>query len=219
MRIRRYIKFSIAMLCLALIAIAALISGSFYTWSVLTDEALVAELRFTALGPQRFEATLITDGGCTQRSFELYGDQWRIDAEFLKWHNWALLLGLDAHYRLTRIEGRYANVEDQNTRPKFAWALDDDPALDLVGLMSESGRWSFLVDSTYGSSTYRIIDTTSVHRVYRTQTGLIARSTPIPAQPVEEALTVEIRSACGGRPGVWQRFTVWLDRSLGRTFS
>jgi hypothetical protein len=218
MRVRRYIKVSVAFACFLMLALVALFSGSLYTYSVLTDEALVAELRFTERGRQRFEATLITDDGCTLRTFELYGDQWRLDAQFLKWHNWALLLGLDAHYRLTRIEGRYSSIEDQNTRPNRAWALDDEPALDLAGLVSGTARWNFLVDSTYGSSTFLPIETGAVHRVYRTQTGLIARTAALPEYRREDSVTVEIRSACGGRPGAWERFTVWLDRSFGRVF-
>jgi hypothetical protein len=220
MRVRRYVKVSVVLALLVLLGFAALISGSLYTYSVLTDEALIAELRFTELGPQHFEATLITDEGCRQRDFELFGDQWRLDAEFLKWHNWALLLGFEARYRLTRIEGRYSRIEDQNTQRNFAWALDDEPALDLVGLVADSLRFDFLVDSTYGSSTFRPIDTRSVHRVYRTQTGLIARSTPLPEErPGGESLTVEIRNACGRGPGLWRRFALWVDRGLGRLLS
>ena len=217
MRIGRYFKVSFTLAFVALFAVVALFSGSLYTYAVLTDEALVAELRFAQLGPQRFEASLITDAGCTLRSFEIYGDQWRLDAQFLKWKNWALLLGLDAHYRLTRIEGRYASVEEQNTRPNLAWALDDEPAFDLVGILSETSRWNFLVDATYGSSTFLPIDTQMLYSVYRTQTGLIARSAELPPQRESaEALTVEIRNACGRRPGVWERFAVWLDHGVGR---
>ena len=216
MRIRRYLKVSLAFVVVSAFALFALFSGALYTWSVLTDEALVAELRFAELGPQRFEALVITDDGCRQRTVEIFGDQWRLDARFLKWKNWALLLGLDAHYRLTRIEGRYASVEEQNTRRNLAWSLEDDQGLDIVELAADMGRWNFLVDSTYGSSTFLDIDPEATYSVYRTQTGLIARSAPLPPQPrAGEALRVEVSNACGGDPGVWQRFTQWLDGGAG----
>jgi hypothetical protein len=217
MRIRRYIKVSIALLAAIMFALFALFSGSLYTWSVLTDEALVAELRFAQLGPQHFEAFIDTEDGCTHRSVEIFGDQWRIDARFLKWRNWALLLGLDAHYRLTRIEGRYARIEEQNTRRNLAWALDDEPRLDVVDLASDLGRLNVFVDSTYGSSTFQTIDPEFVYRVYRTQTGLIARQQRLPEdRAAREGLLVEVQSGCGAEPGGWQRFTRWLDRGIGR---
>ncbi|HMB72654.1 MAG TPA: hypothetical protein VKQ06_03715 [Gammaproteobacteria bacterium] len=216
MRIRRYFKISAALLLAAGFALVALFSGSLYTWSVLTDEALVAELQFEALGPQHYEALVVTDSGCRQRTVELFGDQWRLDARFLKWKNWAMLLGLDANYRLTRIEGRYASVEEQNTRRNLAWSLEDGSALDIVELAADMGDSNFLVDSTYGSSTFQDIDPESIYRVYRTQTGLIARTAERPPQSRPgAALVVEVRNACGAEPSSWQRFTRWLDTRLG----
>jgi hypothetical protein len=217
MRIRRYIKFSAAFLAIGLFAVVTLFSGAFYTYAVLTEEALVAELRFTALGPQRYEAQLVTDGGCTHRKFDLYGDQWRLDARFLKWHAWATLLGFDAYYRLSRIEGRYADVAEQNSRDTVAYALADEPALDIVDIAAGMGRWNVLVDTTYGSSTFQDVDTVSVHRVYRTQTGLIARKEALPPlRRPSEIIQVEVLNDCGQEPGYWQRFTTSASRGLGR---
>ncbi len=216
MRVRRLVKLSTAVLAVCLFGMLTLFSGAFYTYSVLTDEALVAELTFTALGPQRYEAQLTTDDGCTQRTFELYGDQWRIDARFLKWHSWANLLGFDAYYRLSRIEGRYAVVEQQNTLPNVAYSLADEPAWDFVDIAIGMGRWNVFVDSVYGSSTFLEVDTDSLHRVYRTQTGLIARTQPLPPpRGPSGALEVEVLHACGREPGIWQRFSTWADRRVG----
>lgn len=217
MRVRRVAKLGAALVVIGLLAIFTLFSGALYTYSVLTDEALVAELRFTALGPQRFEAQLTTDDGCTHRAFELFGDQWRLDARFLKWHGWANLLGFDAYYRLSRIEGRYSDVSQQNAQLNVAYPLADEPALDIVDLAAGMGRWNVFVDSTYGSSTFQNVDTASIHRVYRTQTGLIARreALPPPRRP-SESIQVEVLNACGREPGLWQRFTTWADRGVGR---
>jgi hypothetical protein len=216
MRIRRFVKLGAVLAVLSFLMVLTLFSGALYTYSVLTDEALVAELTFTPLGPQRYQAQLTTDEGCTQQQFELYGDQWRIDARFLKWHAWASLLGFDAYYRLSRFEGRYADVGQQNTRPNVAYALNPEPALDLVDLAAGMGRFNVFVDSTYGSSTFQDVDPALIHRVYRTQTGLIARTQALPPVPPRtDALRVEVVRACGGEPGVWQRFTTWADRHVG----
>ena len=217
MRLGRLIRLGTALVFASAFAVLTLFSGALYTYSVLTDEALVAELRFTQIGPQHYEAQLATDNGCTQRSFELYGDQWRLDASFLKWHAWATLLGLDAYYRLSRIEGRYVNVVEQNQRPNVAYALADEQAFNIVDLAAGMGRWNIFVDATYGSSTFQNVDTDAVHQVFRTQTGLITRSAELPAAaPREGALQVDVLNACGAEPGIWRRFTTWADRSAGR---
>lgn len=217
MRLGRLIRLGTALALVSIFAMLTLFFGALYTYSALTDEALVAELRFTQLGPQHYEAQLATDSGCTQRVFELYGDQWRIDASFLKWHAWATLLGLDAYYRLSRIEGRYANVAEQNQRRNMAYALADEEALNIVDIAAGMGRWNVFVDATYGSSVFQNIDTESAHRVFRTQTGLITRSEGLTqSEPRGGALQVDVLNACGEGPGVWQRFTTWADRGAGR---
>lgn len=216
MRVRRLLKTLACLAAVLAVACFTLFSGALYTYSVLTDEALVAELHFRELGPQHFEASLVTDDGCRLRTVEIYGDQWRLDAQFLKWHNWALLLGLDAHYRLSRIEGRYASIEDQNTLRNLAWALEDESSANIIDLAAGMGRWNVLVDSTYGSSAYLDIDPDTDYRVFRTQTGLIARTEPRRENVRrDDALVVEIRSGCGVEAGWWQRFSMWVDRSLG----
>ena len=72
--------------------------------------------------------------GCDERTFPVFGDQWRVDAEFLKWKYWALLLGLDSQYRLDRLEGRYRSAAEQNSQPNVAHDLSERTAVDLVAL-------------------------------------------------------------------------------------
>ena len=101
----------------------------------------------------------------------MLGDQWRVDAEFLKWKYWALLLGLDSQYRLDRLEGRYRSAAEQNSQPNVAHDLSERTAVDLVALAESLGSWNFLLDATYGSSTYQDIDVDNVYYVYRTHDG------------------------------------------------
>jgi hypothetical protein len=192
----------------------ALFSASIYTFNVLTDEALIAELRFEQLGPERYLATLKTGNGCYEQTFEILGQQWRIDAEFVKWKYWATLLGLDAQYRLDRLEGRYLTIADQNSRERLAHDLRPSTTVDLVALANGLGSLNMLVDATYGSSTYQDIDTARLYRVYRTQTGIITRSEPRPQRDPASGLAVEISRACGGGPGIWYRVSNWTDSAV-----
>lgn len=187
-----------------------LLTATVYTYDRLTAETLIAELRFDATGERQYVAHLRTGDRCAERTFPVLGDQWRVDAEFLKWKYWALLLGLDSQYRLDRLEGRYRSVADQNSQANIAHDLSERTAVDLVALAESLGSWNFLLDATYGSSTYQDIDVANVYYVYRTTTGIITRYEPRPVQPVGEPLNVKIDGACG-EPSMWRRFTAWTD--------
>jgi hypothetical protein len=215
MFVRRLFKLGFLSIVLLLAGIVTLISASVYTFTSLSDESLIAELRFDALGPQHYLATLATGDGCEAEQFELYGDQWRVDAEFVKWKYWALLLGLDSQYRLERLEGRYRTAAEQNTSLTLAHDLGDRNAIDVVGVAAALGPLNFLLDATYGTSTYEDIDTERTYRVYRSQTGLLTRSEPLVGRaPNSGSLSVEVTRACGGQPSRWERFTRWANRTL-----
>lgn len=211
----RLIKISLLSFPVLLLLFLLLVSGWLQTWHALTREALVAEVVFDRIGDRHYRAELATGDRCKVEYFEIHGDQWRIDAEFIKWKYWANLLGLDAMYRLDRFEGRYQDLEEQNRGPTLAYALAPDSALDMVAVAGALGGLNFLLDATYGSSTYSHIDTTRLYRVYRTQTGLITRAEARP-QPRDTGglLSIEITRACDKQPGLWRRASRWLDETL-----
>ena len=208
---RRAFKFSLGVVVLFATFSIVLLMATIYTYDRLTGETLIAELRFDAAGDRQYVAHLRTGDRCEDRAFPLYGDQWRIDAQFLKWKYWALLLGLDSQYRLDRLEGRYRSAEDQNSQRNVAHALSERTAVDVVALAESLGSWNFLLDATYGSSTYQDIDVDDVYYVYRTTTGIITRHERRPVEPAGGApFNVTIDGACSD-PSMWQRFTEWTD--------
>jgi len=208
---RRTFKFSLWLVVLFAALSVLLLTATVYTYDRLSAETLIAELRFDATGERQYAATLKTGDGCDERTFPVLGDQWRVDAEFLKWKYWALLFGLDSQYRLDRLEGRYRSTAEQNSQPNVAHDLSERTAVDLVALAESLGSWNFLLDATYGSSTYQDIDVDNVYYVYRTQTGIITRHELRPVQPAgNQPMVVNINGACG-EPSFWQRFTQWTD--------
>jgi hypothetical protein len=209
---RRAFTISLWLVALTAVLVVVLTAATVYTYHRLTAETLIAELRFDHAGERQYVARLRTGDRCDERVFPLFGDQWRIDAEFLKWKYWALLLGLDSQYRLDRLEGRYRSVAEQNSLPNVAHDLAERTAVDLVAVAGSLGAWNFLLDASYGSSTYQDIDVGNVYYVYRTQTGIITRHEPRPGpRPEGEPLAITISGACG-EPSWWRRFTTWADR-------
>jgi hypothetical protein len=210
--LRRAFTVSLLAVVVLGVLVALLLTANIYTYHRLTAETLIAELRFEATGDRQYLAYLRTGDRCRERVLPLLGEQWRVDAEFVKWQYWALLLGLDSDYRLDRLEGRYRSAAEQNTQPHIAHDLGAGTALDGVAIARALGPLNFLLDATYGTSTYEDIDTQRVYRVYRTTTGIITRSEPRPAEaPRGQGLTVDVTAACGGQPSTWQKVATWAD--------
>lgn len=212
-RMGRLIRVSLLLVCVSIVLVIMLLSASVYTFTRLTDEALIAELRFDRTGNDReYVAHLRTGDGCEERTFTVLGDQWRIDAEFLKWKYWATLLGFDSQYRLDRLEGRYRSAAEQNAAANTAHDLGNGTALDVVDLAEALGRWNFLIDASYGSSTYQEIDPANVYYVYRTTTGIITRHEPRPPPAAQgQPLPIAVSRACGAEPPFWRKVTSWTD--------
>jgi hypothetical protein len=208
---RKLFRLSLVLIVVLAALAVMLFSASIYTYHALTDESLIAELRFDETGDRQYLAHLRTGDRCEERVLPVFGDQWRVDAEFLKWKYWAMLFGLDSQYRLDRLEGRYRDTAEQNTAPNVAHDLGGETALDIVALAETLGSWNFLIDATYGSSTYQDIDSANIYYVYRTQTGIITRYEPRPVPAAGKPLAIGVNAACGGEPPVWERVTKWTD--------
>lgn len=219
-RMRKLVQVSVLTICILAGLLALLLSASIYTYNVLTDETVIAELRFDRTANREYIAYLRTGNRCEERAYRVIGDQWRIDAQFLKWRYWALLFGLESQYRLDRIEGRYRAVDEQNNNPNLAHDLRAGTALDVVTFAEALGPLNFLADATYGSSTYQDIDTRLVYFVSKTTTGIISRSASR-ASPERNAepLAIAIERGCGARRPLWPRIAEWTDEAARNAIS
>ncbi len=175
--------------------VAAFVALSLEGYERLTDEAIVAEIRFTPLDDRLYRARLYRFDRCREETYLLAGDQWRIDARFLKWRDWVAWLGLEPRYRLERLEGRYRRLADERRRPLTRYALSEPSFVDIVDLADALGPLNVLVDARYGSSTYQSIDPDSVYRIYRSRSGLLSRREPI-VRRAGGVPVIEIRPRC-----------------------
>lgn len=116
-----------------------------------------------------------------ETEFIIHGDQWRVDAKFLKMKSIFSALGLSPRYALERIEGRYSDINLQNKLPSIAYELDGGDISD--GTLF---NWSPFIDSEYGSSTYLEIETGYDFIVFKTNTGIISRKEKIETSKQEK---------------------------------
>lgn len=170
--------------CCTLLLGGALVAVAFnlHSYQRLTHEQAVAEIVFRQFEPNAFGATLnLSDGRETLR-FVIRGDEWQIDARVLKWHGLANLLGLDAHYRLERLSGRYTDVSTERNGSRTVYALAPQENLDLWGIAKRYESWLPFVDAVYGSAAYLPMANGARYEISVTQSGLIARPANVAAE-------------------------------------
>lgn len=168
-------------------AVAALAGLNLQTYGRLTYERPVATLQVNQLGPQYFEATVVQPAlgearPATTAVYPLHGDEWRIEAQVLKWKPWANVLGLDSQYRLDRLSGRYQSIEQEINATRSVHSLrpveEVGPLpwrIDVWDAARKYRRWVDPVDTLYGGAAYMPMADGARYEVWLTQSGLIAR--------------------------------------------
>jgi len=175
-----------AMLALVLLA------QNIQTWARLTYERPVATIQLRRLASRYFEVTVIqpasADGEPAKAAvYPVNGDEWRIEAQVLKWKPWANVLGLDTQYRLERLSGRYQDIEQERTGARSVHALSGGDTqskvlgvtvpwkIDAWDAARRYRRYVDAVDTLYGGAAYMPMADGARYEVWITQSGLIAR--------------------------------------------
>lgn len=171
---------------------AALLGQNVQTYSRLSYERPVASLSVRQLAPQYFEATVTQpatdDLPARTAVYPVNGDQWRMEAQVLKWKPWANVIGLDSQYRLDRLSGRYQDIDQERTGARSVHALySEGPGtvgpvqtpwtFSAWNVARKYRRYIDAVDTLYGSAAYMPMADGGTYEVWITQSGLIARPT------------------------------------------
>jgi hypothetical protein len=153
---------------------AALIGLNLRTYQRLSFEQPAGELQLTRTGDRQYNGVLAYPSGARD-SFALRGDEWQIDARMLKWTAFANLVGFDAAYRLERISGRYANIDDERSQPRTVYELASPGRIDPWELVHRYRSWVPWIDAMYGSATYLPMSDGALYEIKVSQSGLVAR--------------------------------------------
>lgn len=175
-----------ALVLILLSVCAALIAANLQSYRRLSFEQAAGELQFARTGEREFNAVLTYPSG-ERASFALRGDEWQVDARVLKWSAFANVIGFDTAYRLERISGRYAHIEDERAQPRTVYALNPPQRIDPWDLAHRYRSWLPWLDAIYGSATFLPMGDGALYEIKVSQSGLIAR-------PLNQAA----RAAVGG---------------------
>lgn len=170
---RRLITGSVFLLPLFFLAA---IGVNIWTYTRMTDESLVATVHLEKTGDQSYILKLSAVGS-EPSLYELAGDEWQLDVRMIKWKSWFSLLGNDPVYRLERINGRFYDIEKENSVPKTAYSLNNNPGLDLWLIAKKNSGWIPVVQDVYGSAVFLPMKDGAQFRVFMSRTGLTAQAT------------------------------------------
>ncbi len=166
---------------LLLASSAFLLASNLYTYQRLVYEQAIAEITFQKLSAQQYRADIKALDSDFQKTVELKGDEWQLDAQVLTWRGLATLFGLDANYRLHRIAGRYLDIDEEQQRPRSVFSLVQKPVLvederfDLWQFAHRHQDWLRWVDAAYGSAVFLPMTDGAKYSIAISRTGLIAR--------------------------------------------
>lgn len=146
----------------------------------LTGEIKVAHIRATSIAnvahEMSVEVTLYDGNGhaTSDNTYLLQGDEWMLQGDIVKFPAWLNVVGLHSGYKLTRLEGRFDDIQLENTARHTAIALNggDD---NFFKTMHDNRSWfAPFVDASYGNAVFQ---TPGSFDVFATQDALIARPT------------------------------------------
>jgi hypothetical protein len=143
----------LAVLFLTLAALAATVSVATRGYRALTHEEVAATVLTQPSAPDRFTATFTFADG-TKQAYEIAGNAIYVDAQIVKWHPYANVLGLHTAYQLDRVGGRYDSLDDEQTKPRSIFTLSAPKPVDIFQLARSLAFLAPIVDTQYGSATF-----------------------------------------------------------------
>jgi hypothetical protein len=180
--LRSFTALLMSLLLFALAGLLAALTVATIGYQALTREVTAALIAVTPTGPKRFEAWVRFPDG-SERRFDLAGDEVYVDAHILKWTPTANLLGLHTAYELSRIAGRYHNLDDERSAQRTVYSLAAEKPMDLFRLRQRYPFLAPLVDAQYGSATFILADRPAQFELKVSTSGLLIREAPMYGNP------------------------------------
>ncbi len=157
-----------------------------YGYKQALSETSIATLSFEQIDVQHYRVQL-TDSLGNEQEFELYGDQWQLDAKLIKPTGQLARLGVKPAFRLERLSGRYFTLEDELNAPRSVYSLGPEyQGVDVWSLLKSSGLFPGWIDAAYGNAAYVPMEDGALYDVALTYSGLLARPLNRQAQQAVE---------------------------------
>lgn len=141
----------------------------------LLEERAIASITFDEIANQHFQAKITYYIDKEDDKYQIYGDQWQIDARIVRWTGVIAALGAKPGFQLDRISGRYFALEDEHDKPRSVYDLYSKPALfDMWHVLNNNTRLFPGIDARYGSAAYLPMADAASFKLLLSHNGLTA---------------------------------------------
>lgn len=179
------------LVAIAAALVAALVALNMQSYSRLTWEKPVAEVRVRSTDPTQklYDVTVVRlDGSNIETHCTLQGDEWILGGRVQTWKPWARTLGMNATYDLDQLSNKYVDAMEANGKPITACDIARPRNAMLTKLPADVRGWldsvSLAEDRRFGSASYMPLADGAAYRVIITQTGFNAEAVNASARGV-----------------------------------
>ena len=163
---------------------AIIVSKDVLSYRYLADEKMVARV---FVGAQKeahqYLVSVDTLGDEALQSYLLLGDQWQIDSRIIRWRLPVARLGFDNLYRLERLLGRYADIENERNAPRSVYLISLSDPFDVWAWLRSTTVMQEWIDANYGNAVFAPMVDGAQFGVYLGHNGLFIRAeNPIAAK-------------------------------------
>jgi hypothetical protein len=173
------VRILIGVVLLSLGGVAGAVGVGIQGYRALTREDVAARVSVKPLGNQRIDALVRFPDGREAR-YQVAGDEIYFDAQILKWKPAANLLGLHTAYELSRLTGRYTDIEQEKKAPRTVYSLAQTRPVDLFSLRRRYAFLESVLDADYGSGTFVPVTRPAELEVRVSTSGLLLREVGSP---------------------------------------
>lgn len=175
-----WLRGTCGLLLAALAGIIVMLALDLGTYSAVPANKLLVTIGFEADGAQRYRVNLLQ--GETERTVNLDGDLWQLDARLFQWKGLATLIGLQPGYRLEKITGRYLSMEQQQSLSTKVALGQSRYGIDIWRWLRMGSSDFYLFDPQARRVNYLPMANGAVYTVSLAATGLLVQ----PLNPVAE---------------------------------
>ncbi|MFL0799367.1 MAG: hypothetical protein K6L80_02870 [Agarilytica sp.] len=165
---------------LSLIALSILlifVGLDLFTYKQILSDKPILTISFQKQQEQLFTTTISYIEEGVEETYDVYGEQWQVDARVIRWRGLLASFGVKPGYRLDRLSGRYYSLEDERRKQRSVHQLDQSEyGLDMWKWVQENGFLP-IFDAIYGSATYLPMEDGAIYQVSLSASGLV--STPL----------------------------------------
>ncbi len=178
--IQSFSIFALILIWILLSAAGLFLASFIQPYRSFTNKELVAVVRCkpsdNVTNTMQMELRLVKNGETEkEEAFVLKGDQWAIEGDILKWNDRLSFLGLHTMYRLTRVRGRYIDVQNEIQNTPTVYSLVKDEGTFNWRWLYKYGYKLPFVTAVYGNTVFTYPSKEDTYEIYVIASGFMVQ--------------------------------------------